>query len=81
MDFTVQLNDAGLTLKNTGSAATVPLGGSNSIELPDGAVIQPPAGHYWHIDMNRSSGVSLQGTHGPVDMGKNSSAFFYIDSL
>ncbi|ADZ91929.1 hypothetical protein [Marinomonas mediterranea] len=81
MEISVQFEETSLVIKNLGDTTTIPLGGANSIQLPNGAVIQPPAGSYWHIDMTKSNGVSLQGTHGPVDMPGDSSAYFYVDSL
>lgn len=80
MDFTVNLTDTSLTLA-ADSAVTILLGGANSIQLPNGAVIQPPAGHYWNIDMSKSKRIFLQGTYGPVDIEANGSAYFYVDNL
>lgn len=78
IDFAVD----GLTIANNGESQTIPLAGANAITLPNGSVVNPPAGKYWHIDTTRSSGGAvLEGTHGPLMMPKGSQAYFYVDNL
>jgi hypothetical protein len=81
MNITTDFTDSGLTIKNTGSnEVSIPLGGSNTFEFSNGATIAPPSGKYWHVNMNTAKGgVTLGGTHGPVNMPAGSSVEFYID--
>lgn len=83
MDITINFNGSGLTIRNTSSnAITIPLGPGNSFNFPNGASVVPPYGKYWHIDMTTAQGgVSLGGTHGPVNMPGGSSVVFYIDPV
>ena len=83
MNITIDFTDSGLTIKNTGSQAeSIPLGGSNKFEFSNGATVVPPDGKYWHVNMNTAKGgVTLGGTHGPVNMPADSSVEFYIDNL
>lgn len=80
MNFDVTLSDNQLTITNNGDQATLPLSGSNAINLPNGAIINPPSGTYWHIQ-NVSGGAVLEGTHGPLNMPAGSSAVFQTSPL
>ncbi|KZX01990.1 hypothetical protein JL49_02665 [Pseudoalteromonas luteoviolacea] len=80
MNFDVSLNQDQLTITNKGEQATLPLTGSNAINLPNGAIINPPSGTYWHIQ-HVSGGASLDGSHGPLAMPADSSAVFKTDKL
>ena len=84
MNITIDFTDSGLTIKNTGSKTeSIPLGGgNNTFEFSNGATVVPPGGKYWHVNMNTAKGgVTLGGTHGPVNMPAGSSVEFYIDNL
>lgn len=80
MNFTVDFTQSELTITNKGSdAANIPLSGSNTLVLPNGATVQPPGNTYWHIS-DVTGGAVLQGTHGPLEMPAGSSATFKVDS-
>lgn len=80
MKFTFELGDSTMTIENDGSPETIPLVPGNAPQLPNGAVLNPPPGTYWHIT-GQTGGASLQGTHGPLVMPSGSTASFQTDSL
>ena len=81
MNNTIDFTDSSLTIKNTGSnEETIPLGGSNTLQLPNGASVAPPGGTYWHIS-TVTGGAHVTGTHGPLVMPAGSTATFNVDNL